>query len=282
MADIKADLSRLEAEFADYKTEYGEQTEALSQALEEFKTAVAEYNHALARSDYQSADEKAATLKAKVETVSNKQEALDAFALAKINILIINYKLQQNKIEYLREINTWNERRERVKLFTDALQLINSRTNSKEDDSASGKQKGHLYLEPAYVKDEKGNDLIVNGEKVSTIKRTADGKVDLQASEMDGKVNLRALLTKLREEEEKDFKVDLAVLEKGDFDKEDRDKLIGNLNRGLETLNLQQNMSLERMQQLVSERYEAYQFARAIMKPEHEAKVQAARGISGR
>ena len=58
--------------------------------------------------------------------------------------------------------------------------------------------------------------------------------------------------------------------------------MLENLKMSCDDLNLQNDMQLQDLNQLMNERYEVYQMARAIMKPLHDDKVHKARSISGR
>ena len=268
MPDIKVQLEKLEEDFKGYEGTYAAESETLTQAIQELQEAVAEHNQALAGS-YNSEEERQAFIQAKNRARLEKEKKLDGIPLNRINIMIINYKVRKNRLEKLREMEKWNSRRERIERFTTALQLINARVATKTETKWLGtsdyignnvKDRGHLYL-----------------EEENTIVRGADNKVDLNASKIDGKQNLRALLTKLKEEEGCEINLELT-----NIDKEGRDRVIQNLNMKLETINVHNAMSLETIQMLMAEGIENFQFAKAIMKSLHEANVQSARGMAGR
>lgn len=96
-----------------------------------------------------------------------------------------------------------------------------------------------------------------------------EGKSDVVQNEM----SLRELLEKLKEK-------GCPLTLKDKYDVRERDNLIENLKHGLEDLSYQNNITMEHIQQAVNERYEAYQYARAIMKAGHEANQQVARNIA--
>lgn len=66
------------------------------------------------------------------------------------------------------------------------------------------------------------------------------------------------------------------------YTKEERDRLVDNLKMGVEDLNVQNEMKLQKISRLTNERYESYQLARTIMKPLHDDKVNKARAAGGR
>ncbi len=70
--------------------------------------------------------------------------------------------------------------------------------------------------------------------------------------------------------------------EKTKYNKEERDRLVENLKMGVEDLNVQNEMQLQKINRLTNERYESYQLARTILKPLHDDKLNKARAIAGR
>jgi len=66
------------------------------------------------------------------------------------------------------------------------------------------------------------------------------------------------------------------------FNKEERDRLIENIRLTVDDLNVLNDMQLQTVTRLTTERYESYQLARSIMKPLHEDKVSKARAMGGR
>lgn len=66
------------------------------------------------------------------------------------------------------------------------------------------------------------------------------------------------------------------------FNKEERDRLIENIRLTIDDLNVLNDMQLQTVTRLTTERYESYQLARSIMKPLHEDKVSKARAMGGR
>lgn len=65
------------------------------------------------------------------------------------------------------------------------------------------------------------------------------------------------------------------------FTKEERDRLVENVQMTIEDFNTSNDMQLQTINRLTNERYESYQLARSILKPLHEAKMQHARGAKG-
>jgi predicted peroxiredoxin len=66
------------------------------------------------------------------------------------------------------------------------------------------------------------------------------------------------------------------------FSKEERERLIENIRITAEDYNVLNDMQLQTITRLTTERYESYQLARSIMKPLHEDKINKARGMGGR
>jgi hypothetical protein len=73
-------------------------------------------------------------------------------------------------------------------------------------------------------------------------------------------------------------------LEEGRFkyEKEDRERLIENIRMTADDYNVLNDMQLQTVSRLTTERYEAYQMARTIMKPLHEDKHNKARAMAGK
>lgn len=117
----------------------------------------------------------------------------------------------------------------------------------------------------------KALDLLNKNATTDGIKlKQDDAKTDEAKAEVG---ELRGLLEEFK-------KNGLAIDVKDNYDAQDRDRLVENLKRGLEDLNVQNNMTLEGLQQSCNERYEAYQYARSIMKAGHDAGQQVARNIA--
>lgn len=87
---------------------------------------------------------------------------------------------------------------------------------------------------------------------------------------------LKDLLVKAKE-----YGVDLKE-DKFKYNREERDRLIENIRITCDDINVLNDMQLQTITRLTTERYESYQLARSIMKPLHEDKVNKARAISGR
>lgn len=81
--------------------------------------------------------------------------------------------------------------------------------------------------------------------------------------------------------EAKDLGIDIKD-GKNKYNKEERDRLVENLKMGVEDLNVQNEMQLQKVNRLTNERYESYQLARTILKPLHDDKLSKARAIAGR
>lgn len=75
--------------------------------------------------------------------------------------------------------------------------------------------------------------------------------------------------------------VDLKI-DKFKYNKDERERLIENVRLTAEDMNVLNDMQLQTITRLTTERYESYQLARSIMKPLHEDKIDKARAISGR
>lgn len=66
------------------------------------------------------------------------------------------------------------------------------------------------------------------------------------------------------------------------YTKEERERLIENIRITSDDSNILNDMQLQTITRLTTERYESYQLARSIMKPLHEDKANKARAIAGR
>lgn len=66
------------------------------------------------------------------------------------------------------------------------------------------------------------------------------------------------------------------------YSKEERERLIDNIRITSDDNNVLNDMQLQTITRLTTERYESYQLARSIMKPLHEDKVNKARAMAGR
>lgn len=97
---------------------------------------------------------------------------------------------------------------------------------------------------------------------------TVDGKFDSTTNE-----ELKTLLNKARES-------GVEIKEgKYKFDKNEREHLIENIRMTTDDYNVLNDMQLQTINRLTTERYESYQIARSIMKPLHDAKINISRGI---
>lgn len=66
------------------------------------------------------------------------------------------------------------------------------------------------------------------------------------------------------------------------YNKDERDRLIENIRITADDLTVLNDMQLQTITRLTTERYESYQLARSIMKPHHDDKVNKARAIAGK
>lgn len=79
----------------------------------------------------------------------------------------------------------------------------------------------------------------------------------------------------------KEYGVDLTD-GKTKFNADERERLIENARMTVEDLNILNDMQLQTITRLTTERYESYQLARSIVKPLHEDITNKARAIAGR
>lgn len=79
----------------------------------------------------------------------------------------------------------------------------------------------------------------------------------------------------------KEYGVDLQE-DKYQYNKDERERLLDNIRLTADDNNVLNDMQLQTITRLTTERYESYQLARSIMKPLHEDKTNKARSISGR
>lgn len=66
------------------------------------------------------------------------------------------------------------------------------------------------------------------------------------------------------------------------YGKEERERLLENIRMTVEDLNTLNELQLQTITRLTNERYESYQMARNIAKPEHDAKLSPSRNIHPR
>lgn len=79
----------------------------------------------------------------------------------------------------------------------------------------------------------------------------------------------------------KEYGVDIKE-DKVKYNKDERDRLIENIRLTSEDYNVLNDMQLQTISRLTTERYESYQLARSIMKPLHEDKINKAHAIAGK
>lgn len=89
-------------------------------------------------------------------------------------------------------------------------------------------------------------------------------------------VELQKLLKKAKE-----YGVDLKE-DKFKYNKEERERLIENIKLTADDLTVLNDMQLQTITRLTTERYESYQLARNTVKPLHEDKIDKTRAIAGR
>lgn len=63
------------------------------------------------------------------------------------------------------------------------------------------------------------------------------------------------------------------------FSSDEKTRLVDSVRMTCDDLNLQNEMQMQTVSRLTNERYEAYQMARSILRPLHEAKVNGFRGM---
>lgn len=68
---------------------------------------------------------------------------------------------------------------------------------------------------------------------------------------------------------------------KEEYTTEERDRLLENIRMTVEDHNMLNELQLQTLSRMTTERYESYQMARSISKPQHEDKMGKARAIGG-
>lgn len=185
-------------------------------------------------------------------------EAVDAASeidtsLEDLTQLLILSKLDNLKQGFAEKGQELKERQDRVRWLHDIMQKLNKRVD---------KDTGELNLTHAKIDETTG--LLKEGVGV-------DGDEELAA--------LLDLRTKLKEAaQDKGYEVKA----QGKYSKDERERLMDNLRMICDDLNLQNDMQIQDLNQLINERYEVYQMARAILKPLHDDKQHKARSIAGR
>lgn len=100
---------------------------------------------------------------------------------------------------------------------------------------------------------------------------TKNNELDCSANE-----DLKNLLNRAKENG-----VDI-VEGKYKYNSDERDRLIENIRITADDLTVLNDMQLQTITRLTTERYESYQLARSIMKPHHEDKINKARAMAGK
>lgn len=106
--------------------------------------------------------------------------------------------------------------------------------------------------------------------------KTINASTENEELDCTNNEELKELLAKAKE-----YGVDLKE-DKLKYTKEERERLIENIRITADDSNILNDMQLQSITRLVTERYESYQLARSIMKPLHEDKTSKARAIAGR
>ncbi|MDP1834472.1 MAG: hypothetical protein Q8K75_00955 [Chlamydiales bacterium] len=174
-------------------------------------------------------------------------------SIEEITQLLILSKLDNLKTEFAQKGQELKTRQDKVRWLHDLMQKLNKRID---------KETGELDL--THVKIDETTGLLKEGQ-------TIDGDEELKA--------ILELRSKLKEAaNEKGYEVKA----QGKYNKDERERMLDNLRMICDDLNLQNDMQLQDLNQLINERYEVYQMARAILKPLHDDKLHKARSISGR
>lgn len=79
----------------------------------------------------------------------------------------------------------------------------------------------------------------------------------------------------------KDYGVDIQA-NKFKFNKDERELLIENIRMTADDINVLVDMKQQEVSRLITERYEAWQLARSVLKPLHEDKTDKSRAMAGR
>lgn len=125
-----------------------------------------------------------------------------------------------------------------------------------------------------FVELKKRQDQVSHLHKV--IKAINSATTDKEEFDCSGNEDLKALLKKAKE-----HGVDIKE-DKFKYTKQERDRLLENIRITADEMNVLNDMQLQSITRMTTERYESYQLARSIMKPLHEDKINKARAIAGR
>lgn len=104
----------------------------------------------------------------------------------------------------------------------------------------------------------------------------------INAAQHNGELDLTSneeLRSKLLKSHELGVEINL---EKMKYTKEDVERLTENIRITVDDLNIMNEMQLQTVNRLLTERYETYQIMRNIVKPLHEDKISKARAAGGR
>jgi len=198
-------------------------------------------------------DQAEATTDAATAEVSSIEEDLTGVTMEQISQLMILQKLDALRTDFRGKGMELRKRQERVRWLHDLLQRINKRVD---------KETGELDLTHSSI-----------DEKTGKVKEGVSLDDD---KELQDVIRLRELLQQAADDK------GYEITAKSKYNKDERERMTDNLRMVCDDLNLQNDMQLQDLNQLVNERYEVYQMARAIMKPLHEDKVHKARSLSGR
>ncbi len=167
--------------------------------------------------------------------------------------LMILKKLGQLKEDFASKGKELKTRQDKVRWLHDLMQRMNKRIN---------KETGEIDL--THPKIDEATGELKEGESV-------DDDKDLE--------NLLVLRRMMKEAaNDRGYEIEA----KGKYNKDERERMTDSLRMICDDLNLQNDMQLQDLNQLINERYEVYQLARAILKPLHEDKLHKARAMSGR
>jgi len=198
-------------------------------------------------------DHAEATADAVAPEVAAVEEDLSGVTMEQISQLMILQKLDALRTEFRSKGMELHKRQERVRWLHDLLQRINKRVD---------KETGELDLTHASI-----------DEKTGKLKEGINVEDDQELQDI---MKLRELLQEAAGDQ------GYEITAKSKYNKDERERMTDNLRMVCDDLNLQNDMQMQDLNQLVNERYEVYQMARAIMKPLHEDKVHKARSLSGR
>jgi hypothetical protein len=186
------------------------------------------------------------------EVITGEPPTTD-LGIEQITHLLILQKLSSLKEQFATKGLELKQRQDKVRWVHDLMQRLNKRVD---------KETGVLDL---------------------THKKIDETTGELKAGESaEGDQELQGLLEVRRRLKEAAGDRGYEVKAQGSYTKDERERMIENLRMVCDDLNLQNDLQLQDLNQLVNERYEVYQMARAVFKPLHDDKLHKARSVSGR